>query len=96
MRNLTVLMSDKMQTFLLCRHNFMANSPFVATGDRVAHPGSSVINYDRACNVKKHRVLPGGDEVSFHKHKYGITGRKCTVASGRSILTLLSLGGKRY
>jgi hypothetical protein len=38
-RNLTILLSDKLQKFWLCRHTFMANSPLVAIGDRIAHPG---------------------------------------------------------
>jgi hypothetical protein len=38
MRNSTVLLSDKLQKCWLCRHTFMAISPLVAIGDRVAHP----------------------------------------------------------
>jgi hypothetical protein len=38
MRNLTVHLSDKLQNCWLSRHTFMANSPLVAIGDRVAHP----------------------------------------------------------
>jgi hypothetical protein len=44
MRNLTVLLSDKLQKCWLCHHTFMANSPPVATGDRIAHPGSKRSN----------------------------------------------------
>jgi hypothetical protein len=40
MRNLTILLSDKLQKCWLCRHTFMANSPLVAIGNRVSHPGS--------------------------------------------------------
>jgi hypothetical protein len=40
MRNLTILLSDKLQKCWLCHHTFMANSPLVAIGDRVAHPGT--------------------------------------------------------
>jgi hypothetical protein len=39
MRNLIILLSDKLQKCWLCRHTFMANSPLVATRNRVAHPG---------------------------------------------------------
>jgi hypothetical protein len=39
MQNLTILLSDKLQKCWLCRHAFMANSPLVAFGDRVAQPG---------------------------------------------------------
>jgi hypothetical protein len=44
MRNLTVLLSDKLQKCWLCRHTFMANSRLVATGDRVAYPGFICLN----------------------------------------------------
>jgi hypothetical protein len=42
MRNLTVLLCDKLQKCWLCRHTFMANSPLVAIGDGVAHLGTTV------------------------------------------------------
>jgi hypothetical protein len=35
-----IFLSDKLQKCWLGRHTFMANSPFVAIGDRVAHPGT--------------------------------------------------------
>jgi hypothetical protein len=40
MRNLTILLSGKLQKCWMCRHTFMANSPLAAIGDRVAHPVS--------------------------------------------------------
>jgi hypothetical protein len=39
MRNLTIILSDKLQKFWPCRHTFMANPPLLATDDRVSHPG---------------------------------------------------------
>jgi hypothetical protein len=42
MWNVAVLLSDKLQKCWLCRHTVMANSPLVAIGDRVTHPGSNV------------------------------------------------------
>jgi hypothetical protein len=39
MRNLTILLSDKLQKCWLCRHTFVAISPLVAIDDRVAQPG---------------------------------------------------------
>jgi hypothetical protein len=39
-RNLTVLFSEKLQKCWQYRYTFMVNSPLVATGDMVAHPGS--------------------------------------------------------
>jgi hypothetical protein len=42
MRNLTILLPDKLQKSWLCRHTFMAYSPLVAVGDRVAHRGYEV------------------------------------------------------
>jgi hypothetical protein len=53
MRYLTVLLSEKLQECWLCSHTFMTNSPLVAIGDRVAHPGS------RRCGEEKTRALPG-------------------------------------
>jgi hypothetical protein len=44
MQNLTFLLSDKLQKCWLCRHTFMANLPFVAIGDRVAHPGARMLS----------------------------------------------------
>jgi hypothetical protein len=41
MRNLTILLSEKLQKRWLCRHIFMANSPLVEIGDRVAHLGTN-------------------------------------------------------
>jgi hypothetical protein len=38
-RNLTILLSDKLQIGWICRHTFMANSSLVAIGDRVANRG---------------------------------------------------------
>jgi hypothetical protein len=38
MQNLTVLLSDKLQKCWLCRHAFMARSPLLAIGDKVAQP----------------------------------------------------------
>jgi hypothetical protein len=40
MRNFTILLSDKLQKCWLFRHTFMANSPLVAIGDRVAYTGA--------------------------------------------------------
>jgi hypothetical protein len=36
MRNLTILLSDKLQMCWLCRHTSTASSPLVAIGDMVA------------------------------------------------------------
>jgi hypothetical protein len=44
MRNLTILLSDKLQKCWLCRRTFMANSSLVAIGDRVSHPGPTPLN----------------------------------------------------
>jgi hypothetical protein len=38
MRNLTILLSDKLQKCWLCRHTFVADSSLVAIDDRVANP----------------------------------------------------------
>jgi hypothetical protein len=40
MRNLTFILSDKLQKYWLCHHIFMAISPLMSIGDRFAHPGS--------------------------------------------------------
>jgi hypothetical protein len=42
MRDTTILLLDKLQKYWLCRHAFMTNSPLVANGARVAHPGYRV------------------------------------------------------
>jgi hypothetical protein len=39
MRNLTILLSDNLQKWWLFSHTFMANSPLLGIGDRVAHHG---------------------------------------------------------
>jgi hypothetical protein len=52
MRNLTLLLSDKLQKCWLCRHTFMANSPLVAIEDGVTHTGCTVRHPERdlTCN----------------------------------------------
>jgi hypothetical protein len=78
MRNLTILLCDKFQKCWLCRHTFMANSPLVATGDRLAHPETRLYSVDGYGDkwwwigkdligrgrglFKIYRHLPGGTE----------------------------------
>jgi hypothetical protein len=40
MLNLTIILCDMLQKFWMCCHTLMVNSPLVAIGDRVAHPGA--------------------------------------------------------
>jgi hypothetical protein len=42
MRNLTILLSNKLQKCWLCSPTFVASSPLVAIGDRIGLPGSKV------------------------------------------------------
>jgi hypothetical protein len=50
MRNLTSLLSDKLQKIWLCRHTFIAISPLVEIGNTVAHTDTKQYLWTPICS----------------------------------------------